>query len=145
MNTTDNFICSNCKKTVVVTDVLGTKNRNHCPYCLWSKHVDGKVGDRLSDCNGKMKPVGLTFKEEGVDKYGNKKQGEIMLIHRCEKCVKISINRIAGDDDPEIILKVFENIKLLSNDDKGEILKQGITVLKDSDLFEMKSQLFGKI
>lgn len=53
-----------------------------------------------------MEPVGLTFKAEGIDKYGKKRQGEIMLIFKCLMCGKVSNNRIAGDDNPEMILAI---------------------------------------
>lgn len=68
----------------------GGRNRNHCPYCLYSLHVDEETpGDRLSDCAGLMPPIGLE----------TRRTGEFVLIHKCEKCGKISKNRIAGDDD----------------------------------------------
>jgi len=52
-----------------------------------------------------MKPVGLTFK----------KDGEIMIVHQCLNCNKISRNRIAGDDNTYAITS-------LSNEDKDELL-----------------------
>ena len=33
----ESFICENCGKKV---EKLGYSCRNHCPYCLHSKHVD---------------------------------------------------------------------------------------------------------
>lgn len=76
-----------------------------------------------------MKPLGLT----------SKKDGEIMLIHECEKCGKISANRIAGDDDAEEILKIFKN----SLGNKVVIEKKsGHKLFIDED--ELKVQLFGK-
>ena len=33
----EEFICDNCGKRV---PKLGYSSRNHCPYCLHSKHVD---------------------------------------------------------------------------------------------------------
>jgi len=90
-------------------EALGTHHRNHCPYCLWSKHIDrSRPGDRDEPCRGMMEPVGLMFKDEGVDKYGQKRQGEIMIIHRCQKCGKETKNRIAGDDDPDKVLDLAE-------------------------------------
>jgi len=116
-----NFTCIECRK-VVNSEAVGTRHRNHCPYCLWSRHVDVKPGDRVEPCQGMMEPTGLTFKGEGFDKYGKKRQGEIMIIHRCERCGKESKNRIAGDDNPEAILAICEK--------------------KDRE--EVKKQLFGK-
>ncbi len=132
----------NPKKEVKNTRLMGTQNRNHCPFCLYSLHVDENIsGDRKSFCHGMMEPVGLTFKEEGIDKYGNKRQGEIMIVHQCRKCDKISINRVAGDDDANEILKVFEN-SLQNSLDFGKLNE--IKLLKEEDRNEIKKQLFGK-
>ena len=112
------FICKNCGKKVNL-NAIGTKHRNHCPYCLWSLHVDGKIyGDRKPICHGLMEPIGLAFKDEGIDKYGKKRQGEIMINHKCQICGKESKNRIAGDDNPEEILRIC------SENDKVEIKEQ---------------------
>jgi len=88
-------------------------------------------------------PIGLTFKQEGTDKYGRKVQGEIMLVHKCGQCGKININRIAGDDDPQEILKVFN----ASKDDielRDELKKEDINLLDSSEEAEISKQLFGK-
>lgn len=69
-----------------------------------------------------MEPIGLSFKKECFDKYGRKKQGEIMLVHKCLKCKKISINRLAGDDEPAEILKILR--KSSSPQDEKEVLTQ---------------------
>ena len=39
----EEFICENCGKTV---EKLGYTCRNHCNYCLYSKHVDINPGDQ---------------------------------------------------------------------------------------------------
>lgn len=93
------FTCSFCQKFVPLTKKMAVRNRNHCPFCLWSKHLDSKTaGDRKSECLGGMEPIGLTSKKSGLDKWGKTKEGEWMLIHRCQKCGKISLNRLAADD-----------------------------------------------
>ncbi|HDQ88714.1 MAG TPA: RNHCP domain-containing protein [candidate division WWE3 bacterium] len=81
------FICANCGKKVPLK-ALGTKNRNHCPFCLFSTHVDLKKGDREAPCRGKMAPIGKFYKSDG----------EEMLVHKCQKCGFIRWNRVAGDD-----------------------------------------------
>jgi len=103
------FRCSHCKQWVIINEFMGTTNRNHCNLCLWSKHVDEKKGDRKSLCQAGMIPLGLTFKQEG---YG--RQGELMLIHLCTVCQKLSINRIASDDITDEIIDVFEQSKILT-------------------------------
>lgn len=91
-----------------------------------------------------MEPLGLTFKEEGTDKYGNKVQGELMIIHRCLQCQKISINRIAADDGTEQIMKLFEKSKELDDEIKKELADEGIKLLEEKDKKEIETQLFGK-
>jgi hypothetical protein len=66
----------------------GTRHRNHCPFCLWSRHVDEQPGDRASHCRALMRPIGIEVREGG----------EWAIIHRCEGCNVIGANRIAGDD-----------------------------------------------
>lgn len=84
-----------------------------------------------------MKPIGLTFKHEGIDRYGKLRQGEIMVIHRCLGCDKLSINRVAADDSHKAILD------LLSKDGKKDLKDVGIKVLSQKDFREVKKQLLG--
>jgi len=142
----DGFVCSHCQKFVSTKKFIGTHFRNHCPYCLWSKHVDlKKSSDRQSLCHGQMEPVGLTFKHEGFDKYGKeKRQGELMLIHQCQDCGKININRIAADDDPQMILKIFGNYKNVNEEVLNRLKEEGIHLLTKEDKNEVVTQLFGK-
>ncbi|MGL4368399.1 MAG: RNHCP domain-containing protein, partial [Spirochaetota bacterium] len=52
------FICSCCGRTVL-PHTSGSRQRNHCPFCLWSSHVDIQTGDRRSLCRGGMKPLSV--------------------------------------------------------------------------------------
>ena len=54
------FTCEHCGREVV--PLTSGSYRNHCPFCLYSKHVDALPGDRMSECGGLMEPVGLTYK-----------------------------------------------------------------------------------
>ena len=45
----DSFTCEHCKKEV---KPLNYTSRDHCPYCLYSKHVDINPGDRSNECKG---------------------------------------------------------------------------------------------
>lgn len=139
------FKCINCHKWVPVNEHMGTLNRNHCPSCLWSKHVDlTRAGDRLSSCETGMRPIALTFKNTRVDEYGKQQKGEIMIVHECPKCNKISINRIAADDNPDEIIKLF-NITLSINEElKNKLKLMGINVASDKDREEIENQIFGK-
>jgi hypothetical protein len=134
-HTAGGFKCAHCKQWVVINSSMGTLNRNHCNSCLWSKHVDEQKGDRKSGCNSGMRPIGLTFKHEG---WG--RQGEIMVIHECSLCTKISINRIASDDMNDGILALFEASLTLKN----RFTKEDIYVLQEEDRHEVRVQLFGK-
>lgn len=81
------FTCANCAQQVSML-APGTKNRNHCPVCLYSLHVDVLPGDRRSTCGGLMAPIGRVIKSSG----------ETALVHKCTTCGFKRINRIAGDD-----------------------------------------------
>jgi hypothetical protein len=134
------FRCSHCKQFVVINDmIMGTANRNHCNWCLWSKHVDEAKGDRRSNCNGGMKPIGLTFKHEG---HG--KRGEVMLIHLCSSCTKISINRIARDDPEHKVHEIFTASLGLDSDVKRKLARSYIYLLNCTDVDELSVQLFGR-
>lgn len=92
----DGFVCENCHKQVEPI-IYGGSYRNHCPFCLYSKHVDGDIpGDRASPCQGLMEPIGVTTKSGG----------EFTLIHKCVTCGFQRLNRIAGDDDTDLITKI---------------------------------------
>lgn len=135
------FICEHCGKFVPTDSYIGTAYRNHCPYCLWSKHLGQEnPDDKVRPCQGMMKPIGLTFKQEGFDKFTKKpKQGEIMIVHQCLGCGTVTINRIAADDEPEAILKLLDisQVKVGTTDKNIEILNKG-------NKEEVKTQLFGK-
>lgn len=88
--------CHSCGKKFTF-DAPGTKNRNHCPFCLFSVHVDEKVGDRKSECKGLMEPIGKFLRPNG----------EEVLVHKCLECGKMSNNRVAGDDDFEKVAELF--------------------------------------
>lgn len=131
------FTCAHCGKFVPENKEMSTKNRNHCPFCLYSKHVDILVGDRKSECKGNMIPIGLTFKNE------KKGKGELMLIHQCEKCGKISINRIAADDSIDLLMQIFE-ASLARNEIKHVLESKAVHMADEMDRKEIQTQLQGK-
>ena len=138
------FTCLNCGFPVSVErELSGVINRNHCPRCLFSRHVDEfKAGDRKAECRSRMQPVGLSIKHT-IKKYSPNTQGELMLIHRCTGCGKLSINRIAADDDAGMIYQLFRVSETLTRELKEDILQQNITILGMADLTLVYSQLFG--
>ncbi|MDP3996141.1 MAG: RNHCP domain-containing protein [bacterium] len=88
----ENFRCGYCGKN---TD--GTGYTNHCPKCLWSKHVDINPGDRQADCGALMEPVRVETKN-----------GEHVIIHRCSECRTEKRNRMQDEDSFEAVIKVAE-------------------------------------
>ncbi len=142
---TTDFVCTYCKQPFHIDKYMDIHNRNHCPSCLWSKHLDDKnAGDRKSKCKGAMVPIGLTFKKEPPNKYGPSKPGELMIIHECKQCGQLRINRIAADDSTEAILAVFEQSQKLDKETRQRLAAESIHLLTKSDEQEIKTQLFGK-
>ena len=141
-STFGDFKCGHCHVTVSSAHFLsGVNNRNHCPYCLWSCHLDlYAAGDRLSACKGQMRPVGLTMKLNR-NKYRGDSGGELMLIHQCVDCDSLSINRIAADDDASSLLAVFGSSIETGIHSRCE--GQGIRVLQANDSDLLHEQLYG--
>lgn len=139
------FKCVHCLAFVSSAHELsGVNNRNHCPYCLWSCHLDLYVaGDRLSACKAGMKPIGLTMKK-GRNKYRSESRGELMLIHECMECRAISINRIAADDDTLTIFAVFQESLAVHHQIKMRCNQYGILPLNANDIEMVKVQLYGQ-
>ena len=137
------FNCKHCYKPVSSASFLsGVQNRNHCPYCLWSRHLDlYAAGDRLSACKSLMQPIGLTLKATRK-RYGPER-GELMLIHVCMECQTISINRIAADDDSETVLTVFDDSSGLEAAMRSGMDTQGIRALDGRERNIVLIQLFG--
>ena len=88
----ESFICENCNKEV---KKLNYTSRDHCPYCLHSKHVDINPGDRMNTCKGLLKPIGI---EKFKDTY--------KIIYKCEKCGETHKNIIASDDNMDLIIEL---------------------------------------
>lgn len=94
----EEFICENCGKKV---PKLGYSCRNHCPHCLFSKHVDINPGDRAESCHGKLEPIGIEI---------NSKKGYV-IVFKCQKCGAIRKNKAAEDDSFDEILKISSKPK----------------------------------
>lgn len=90
------FRCVHCKQ-FIGAPITGGRHRNHCPNCLWSRHVDLRVpGDRKSDCHAAMEPIGKIVR----------RNGEQVILHECRSCGKSDPNRIAADDNPILLMKL---------------------------------------
>ncbi|MBI2439040.1 MAG: RNHCP domain-containing protein [Candidatus Moranbacteria bacterium] len=84
----ENFRCGHCHQ-----DVRGNGYTNHCPQCLYSRHVDIYPGDRLAICGGLMEPISLQA-------HGKKQ----ILVHRCLVCGHEKKNKVDAEDDFEMLL-----------------------------------------
>ena len=89
----EDFICEHCG-----TKVVGSGYTNHCPQCLWSKHVDINPGDRAAKCGGLMLPVDVVFEH-----------GQQNLIQQCQTCGRQKKNELASNDNMEEVFKVIKS------------------------------------
>ncbi len=86
----ENFTCEHCG-----SEISGNGYTNHCPHCLYSKHVDVNPGDRAADCGGLMEPVDI-----------EQKGGKFVIVHRCQKCGFIRRNKVQENDDFDAVLRI---------------------------------------
>jgi hypothetical protein len=144
-STFGDFVCMSCHNFVSAEVVLSSvQHRNHCPYCLSSRHLDlYEAGDRLSACKARMRPVALTLKRT-PKKYTQANRGELMLVHLCEDCGRVSINRFAADDDVATVLGIFDNLCGLDAQTKSVLMKSGIIPLEAGDRHIVLEQLLGR-
>jgi hypothetical protein len=90
------FRCRRCGADVGL-DAPGTAHRNHCPVCLWSRHLDDRPGDRAAlDCGAAMEPIAVAVRGDG----------EWVLVHRCGGCDTIHLNRTAADDSALLLVRL---------------------------------------
>ncbi len=88
VRTKEDFVCEYC-----TTEVVGNGYTNHCPLCLWGKHVDINPGDRANTCKGMMEPREL-----------EQKNGKYRIIHRCIQCGEEKKNKTALNDNKDILI-----------------------------------------
>lgn len=86
----EHFTCAHCSASV-----RGNGYTNHCPSCLWSKHVDSSPGDRQEACGGMMEPIGVRVR-----------RGRYDIEHRCLVCGKMTFCHQAPDDRFETMLEI---------------------------------------
>ena len=89
----ENFTCAHCGAVV-----CGNGYTNHCPKCLWSRHVDNNPGDRASDCGGMMEPITI-----------EQRNGEFIITHKCVLCGKIIRQKASDNDDVDTIIDLSTN------------------------------------
>jgi predicted RNA-binding Zn-ribbon protein involved in translation (DUF1610 family) len=97
------FVCVNCGRKV---EPLGYSSRNHCPFCLWSVHVDINPGDRANPCGAPMRPVRVeTDPRKGF-----------VIVHECTACGEIRRCRAANGadvqpDDVELLISLTAAVR----------------------------------
>ena len=87
----ETFVCELCHE-----EVVGSGYTNHCPQCLYSKHVDINPGDRLESCQGLMVPIAIKLK-------GGQ---PVSVVHRCQQCGIERSNKLSEQDSSEQIIKI---------------------------------------
>lgn len=92
------FVCARCRRRV--EPLTNGSYRNHCPHCLWSRHVDVVPGDRACACRGLMEPVAAQRSGRGM-----------RVVHRCCACGAVRVNRAAEmtaqPDDVEVLIELL--------------------------------------
>ncbi|MDD5341156.1 MAG: RNHCP domain-containing protein [Patescibacteria group bacterium] len=84
----EDFVCENCGQKIE-----GSGYTDHCPNCLYSKHVDINPGDRLCPCQGLMEPMCVQLKH-----------GEKIIFYRCQKCGhEHQVKSLPQDNQKELI------------------------------------------
>ncbi len=86
----EDFVCEKCGRRV-----KGSGYTDHCPDCLWSKHVDINPGDRKSECEGLMEPIGAKVKSDCYTIY-----------YRCIECGFRHRVKSAANDNFEAIINL---------------------------------------
>lgn len=91
--TIEDFTCEHCGE-----HVLGNGYTNHCPECLWSKHVDINPGDRAETCGGLMRPTAL----EGSSP-------DYTIVHMCERCEAIRRVKTISQDNLQALVALAQS------------------------------------
>ena len=91
----EDFTCISCGEFVV-----GNGYTDHCPKCLYSRHVDINPGDRaaLNICGGLMKPINIAPIKNGYK-----------IFYVCEKCGYEYSNKANESDE---ISKFIRDLKI---------------------------------
>jgi hypothetical protein len=90
-----------------------------------------------------MKPVGLALKHS-QKKYGSYSRGELMLVHKCMECSKVSLNRIAADDDIDKIWVIYTD-SCQSEEKKAHYPGETVDIVLNRKAGQLvHTQLYGK-
>ncbi|WP_414731553.1 RNHCP domain-containing protein [Williamsia sp.] len=92
----EDFDCERCGEHVV-----GNGYTNHCPSCLWSKHVDVNPGDRAAECLGQMAPIEILANSRGWK-----------IVHECQRCGAIRRVKSVEADSVDSLADVMSGASL---------------------------------
>ena len=99
----ENFTCEVCGE-----EVKGNGYTDHCPKCLWGKHVDKKTpGDRTSSCGGLMRPGSTVYEK-----------GKWRIYYECQNCDHKFRVWADKNDDKETLMKLM--VKYLDCEEKAK-------------------------
>jgi hypothetical protein len=68
---------------------------------------------------------------------------ELMLVHACEDCQALSINRIAADDDPHELYAIFTVSLRMEPSLRARLDAGNIRALRAADQEAVSTRLFG--
>lgn len=96
----EGFVCDHCGKKVPPN---GVTSRDHCPHCLYSRHVDLYPGDRRNPCGGALVPLSaLPHPKKGF-----------VIRYKCAKCGETVMNKAAlsgaEPDDMDLLIRLTCN------------------------------------
>ncbi len=89
----EDFTCAQCGQAVT-----GDGYTNHCPRCLWSRHVDDAPGDRAALCQGMMRPVG-----------SERRGGDFFVTQECVVCGFRRKNKLR-DDEMDALIRLSRDL-----------------------------------
>ena len=90
-----------------------------------------------------MKPIGLRFKNIEHNPFTGRVGGELMIVHLCLNCGRISCNRIAGDDNSYVVACLLEVPNKLNTEITKRLASLGIRLLTQKDKPEVLTTLYG--
>jgi hypothetical protein len=94
----EDFICENCGKKV-----RGNGYTDHCPGCLYGKHIDVNPGDRTASCGGIMEPVHIY------------KKGDMYIVgYICKECGYEFRVKSASNDNFKTLIKLVEKSVIMN-------------------------------
>ncbi len=96
----------------------------------------------MNACRGSMQAIGLAWKSS-PNKYGTT-NGELMIVHRCDECDAVSINRIDADDNLQKLEVLFDETISTEKIQKEKLWNKGIRLLEYHHQPEFMQCLYGK-